>query len=249
MHAPPQYDGAWGAVPDLLKTVDARLNDWLEHLDQLRDWCHWQSVRGQAATAGLQGVVTAYEQGQIAADQISKAFERSATQWWVEGVIDSEPTLRGFHRQDFERKIRDFAAIDERYTALTRSVIQARLAAQVPRPGDRMSSNSEVGILMHQNRRQRGHMPIRTLFQKIPNLLPRLAPCLLMSPLSVAQYLDPAHPPFDLVVFDEASQIPVWDAVGAIARGKRGNHRRRSQATRRLISSTARRMMRHPTRA
>ncbi len=41
-----------------------------------------------------------------------------------------------------------------------------------------------------------------------------------MSPLSVAQYLDPAHPPFDLVVFDEASQIPVWDAVGAIARGK-----------------------------
>jgi very-short-patch-repair endonuclease len=213
---------AWGARsdPDLLKTVDARLNDWLEHLDQLRDWCHWQSVRGQAATAGLQGVVTAYEQGQIAADQISKAFERSATQWWVEGVIDSEPTLRGFHRQDFERKIRDFAAIDERYTALTRSVIQARLAAQVPRPGDRMSSNSEVGILMHQNRRQRGHMPIRTLFQKIPNLLPRLAPCLLMSPLSVAQYLDPAHPPFDLVVFDEASQIPVWDAVGAIARGK-----------------------------
>lgn len=63
-------------------------------------------------------------------------------------------------------------------------------------------------------------MPIRTLFQNIPNLLPRLKPCLLMSPLSVAQYLDPAHPPFDLVVFDEASQIPVWDAVGAIARGK-----------------------------
>jgi very-short-patch-repair endonuclease len=63
-------------------------------------------------------------------------------------------------------------------------------------------------------------MPIRQLFKKIPNLLPRLKPCLLMSPLSVAQYLDPAHPPFDLVVFDEASQIPVWDAVGAIARGK-----------------------------
>src|SRR5690606_20402814 len=45
-------------------------------------------------------------------------------------------------------------------------------------------------------------------------------PCLLMSPLSVAQYLDAAHSSFDVVVFDEASQIPVWDAVGAIARGK-----------------------------
>ncbi len=50
-------------------------------------------------------------------------------------------------------------------------------------------------------------------------MLPRLKPCWLMSPLSVAQYLDPKLPPFDLVVFDEASQIPAWDAIGALARG------------------------------
>ena len=63
-------------------------------------------------------------------------------------------------------------------------------------------------------------MAVRQLFQNIPNLLPRLKPCLLMSPMSVAQYLDAGHKVFDLVVFDEASQIPVWDAVGAIARAK-----------------------------
>jgi very-short-patch-repair endonuclease len=50
-------------------------------------------------------------------------------------------------------------------------------------------------------------------------VLPRLAPCLLMSPLSVAQYLDPALPRFDVVVFDEASQLPTADAIGALARG------------------------------
>jgi very-short-patch-repair endonuclease len=63
------------------------------------------------------------------------------------------------------------------------------------------------------------HIPVRQLLGRIPHLLPRLKPCVLMSPMSVAQYLDPRHPPFDIVVFDEASQIPVWDAVGAIARG------------------------------
>ena len=63
-------------------------------------------------------------------------------------------------------------------------------------------------------------MAVRQLFQKISNLLPRLKPCLLMSPMSVAQYLDAGHPAFDIVVFDEASQIPVWDAVGVIARAK-----------------------------
>jgi very-short-patch-repair endonuclease len=50
--------------------------------------------------------------------------------------------------------------------------------------------------------------------------LTRLAPCMLMSPLSIAQYLPPEQALFDLVIFDEASQIAPWDAIGSIARGK-----------------------------
>ena len=53
-----------------------------------------------------------------------------------------------------------------------------------------------------------------------PTAITTLSPCLLMSPLSVAQYLSPEVANFDIVIFDEASQIPVWDAVGAIARAK-----------------------------
>jgi very-short-patch-repair endonuclease len=62
-------------------------------------------------------------------------------------------------------------------------------------------------------------MPLRKLLQQIPNLLVRLKPCLLMSPLSVAQYLPAKGKRFDLVVFDEASQICTHDAIGAIGRG------------------------------
>ncbi|MBR4881327.1 MAG: DUF3320 domain-containing protein, partial [Clostridia bacterium] len=61
---------------------------------------------------------------------------------------------------------------------------------------------------------------LRKMFEQIPNLLPRLCPCMLMSPISAAQYLDPAREPFDIVVFDEASQLPTCKAVGALARGK-----------------------------
>jgi len=66
--------------------------------------------------------------------------------------------------------------------------------------------NSEVGILKYEIAKKRRHMPVRKLFGTIPNLLPRLKPCLLMSPLSVAQYLESGSPPCDLIVFDEASQ-------------------------------------------
>ena len=68
--------------------------------------------------------------------------------------------------------------------------------------------------------KKRAHMPLRTLMSSIPSALTKLTPCLLMSPLSIAQYLSADANAFDVVVFDEASQIPVWDAVGAIARGK-----------------------------
>ena len=61
---------------------------------------------------------------------------------------------------------------------------------------------------------------IRKLFDSIPTLLRRMCPCMLMSPISVAQYIDPSFDKFDLVIFDEASQLPTSEAVGAIARGE-----------------------------
>jgi len=63
-------------------------------------------------------------------------------------------------------------------------------------------------------------MPLRRLFEKIPNLLPTLKPCLMMSPLSVAQFLPADRYRFDLVIFDEASQVRPHDAIGAIMRGR-----------------------------
>ena len=61
---------------------------------------------------------------------------------------------------------------------------------------------------------------IREMITEMPVAFGKLAPCLLMSPLSIAQYLPATQTPFDVVVFDEASQIATWDAIGAIARGK-----------------------------
>lgn len=79
---------------------------------------------------------------------------------------------------------------------------------------------SDWGILRHEITKKKQHKPLRQLLQEIPSVVLRLTPCLLMSPLSIAQYLSAEASNFDLVVFDEASQIPVWDAIGAMARGK-----------------------------
>ena len=204
---------------EFFNAVQQRLSLWQQHLNGLRAWCYWRSVRREALDLKLKPLVDAYENQEVATEKLPETFTRGYYQWWCDTIIGSEPVLCGFFSSAFEDKIRQFKKIDDKYTRLTQKEIQARIAAKLPK-GYADNPNSEMGLLRRQLQRKVGHLPVRSLIQKIPNLLPRLKPCLLMSPISVAQYLDPSHSVFDLVVFDEASQIPVWDAVGAIARGK-----------------------------
>ena len=82
-----------------------------------------------------------------------------------------------------------------------------------------VASNSEMGILKRNISNGGRGTSIRRIIDQIPTLLSKLCPCMLMSPISVAQYIDLDKDKFDLVIFDEASQMPTCEAVGAIARG------------------------------
>ena len=215
-------EALWGVdqAADLLGRVRSSTSRWRDGSSRVREWCAWRRTRSEAMHYQLAPLVEAHERGELRSDQLRPVFERSYTQWWLAAVSDPEPVLSQFFSPEHERRIVQFREADDRYMKLTRSVIQARLNAKVPASSAAALPNSEMGILKREIARKRGFTPVRQLFQRIPNLLPRLKPCLLMSPMSVAQYLDAAFPPFDIVVFDEASQIPVWDAVGAIARGR-----------------------------
>ena len=235
------YLGAWGTLQpalDRLTTAghfsDAGKTDFAEvPLDELSDsctaivhsenrlhaWCAWRKVRDQAVTLGLTPLVAGIEQSVVASGTVLHAFETNYSRWWLNVVVDEEPAIRTFVSVEQEKRIADFHALDDRFTDLTRAWVRAGLCAELPKQ-DGVTRNSEWGILRHEMKKKKRHMPLRELMSSIPTALTSLTPCLLMSPLSIAQYLAADATRFDLVVFDEASQIPVWDAVGAIARGK-----------------------------
>ncbi len=185
----------------------------------LRSWCAWRQARGEALALGLAMLVRGIEQGHVGPGQARRTFETNYARWWLNAVVDHEPVIRSFVSAEHEQRIRDFRELDERFTALTRDWLRARLCADLPSQ-DNVSRNSEWGVLRHEIGKKRAHLPLRELMAQIPEALTRLTPCLLMSPLSIAQYLQAGTNAFDLVIFDEASQIPVWDAIGAIARGR-----------------------------
>ena len=186
---------------------------------KLHAWCAWRKARNEAVAAGLEPLVQGIEQGLVDLGEVRAAFETNYCRWWLNAVVDGDDVLRGFVSAEHEKRITDFRALDDHFTDLTCRYIHAGLCAGLP-DQESVTRNSEWGILRREMQKKRAHKPLRELIGAMPSTITQLTPCLLMSPLSIAQYLSAETALFDLVVFDEASQIPVWDAIGAIARGK-----------------------------
>ena len=211
---------AYDAASDHLAAVQSLTEQLPAAWPKLRLWCFWQKARQEGLRLGLAPIVTQLESRNGPRLDTPALFERSFRRALFFAVVDLESVLREFFGHEHTERIESFRHLDETLAALTRDLIQARLAASIPR--DQVQHDipkAELGLLRKEIGKKRRHIPVRQLLNRIPTLLPRLKPCVLMSPLSVAQYLEPSHQRFDVVIFDEASQIPVWDAVGAIARG------------------------------
>jgi hypothetical protein len=128
--------------------------------------------------------------------------------------------LHQFDSTQLAAAIDRYRELTSKFQQLTRQELVARLSARIP-VGDRDPQLSSELTLLRKRIANKGRgASIRNIIDQMPTLLPRLCPVMLMSPLSVAQYIDMDAPKFDLVVFDEASQMPTNEAVGALCRAK-----------------------------
>ncbi|MBR2176729.1 MAG: DUF4011 domain-containing protein [Clostridia bacterium] len=190
----------------------------LNHIDEMKEWMTWNGICKEAENAGLSNVVNGLKNG-LSPHDAESAYRKAAAKILAIRAIDSEPALNRFSGALFNEKIEQFSQLDKQLTKLTQEEIFCRLAAKIPSFAQEAAKSSELGILQKAIRSGGRGVSIRKLFEQIPNMLPRLCPCMLMSPISAAQYLDPNREPFDIVVFDEASQLQTCKAIGALARG------------------------------
>ncbi|MCI2057137.1 MAG: DUF3320 domain-containing protein [Oscillibacter sp.] len=225
-----EVDTAGNALRQKFNIAQDTDGDWLvsqkqlcrnltEHISELREWIAWRCACEEADKSDLGAIVHAYEAG-LAHEKVLDAYLQAFHEVLINETVREEPVLNTFSGAIFDEKIEQFKRLDQRLTKLNRDVAYCRLAANVPNFSREATHSSEVGILQRAIRSGGRGVSIRRLFEQIPNLLLKLCPCMLMSPMSAAQYLDPQRPPFDLVVFDEASQLPTFKAIGALARGE-----------------------------
>ena len=185
---------------------------------QLKNWCEWQTARHQAKQHHLGALVRAMDAGRLAAGDAEQQFEMAYCTWLTPLLIDDNPLLRGFKASSHELTIQRFRDLDQHIAQVTSQYINALMADRAP-SAEQDSHRAAMGLISRELQKKSRNLPIRKLVGQLGDSLLNLCPCLMMSPLSVAQFLPPDFSGFDVVIFDEASQMTTWDSVGAIARG------------------------------
>ena len=135
----------------------------------------------------------------------------------IEIAMKERPILASFSSDTHQHIIERFKALDSSSLEYNKTKVAYEHWRYLPRS---QASNGHLGLLKREFEKKRRHLPIRQLMTKAGNAIQTIKPIFMMSPLSVATFLPPKSVDFDLVVFDEASQVKPVDAFGAIIRGK-----------------------------
>src|SRR3712207_5360136 len=186
-------------------------------LMSLRRWVSFLDTLEPLRWAGLFDARRLLITGQIAADDAVRALDRGLATASVTERLQATG-LDTFDAETHEKAI-------ARFTAASRAVrehLTAALPASVlgSRPFDAAIGTGQIGALQRELAKQRRGLGVRQLLARYGELITAVMPCVLVSPDSVARFFPAAAGQFDLVVFDEASQIRVADAVGALGRAK-----------------------------
>jgi very-short-patch-repair endonuclease len=196
-----------------LITMQERIND-------LENWIDYKRLRQRLELGGLKSFLEALENNPPKEQDLMNVFTKSFYKMQVDMLFQQDERLGEFRGKHHEQLIAEFREVDKKLIEHTPYAIMEQCNSRRPNLNGFMSSGSEINILKREASKSRRQMPVMRLFEKIPNLLLRIKPCLMMSPLSVSQFINPECFMFDLVIFDEASQIFTEDAIVAIYRGK-----------------------------
>lgn len=203
-----------------LADLERQLRAWREGLTALINWSKYTAIRNRCHNLATMPIVQAVEAGLLSEPaDVLPCFEGNFADGLLRVAFRQNPILAEFAGEVHERKISDFAELDKELIRLNRLRLLRTLIESKPRIYAQASRDSEVGILIGQFNRQRNVMPIRKLMTQTGRLIQKIKSCFMMSPLSIAQFLDPTSVSFDVIIFDEASQVKPEDALGALMRG------------------------------
>ncbi|MEU1548784.1 DUF3320 domain-containing protein [Nocardia sp. NPDC005745] len=176
-------------------------------------WSRYRAALAEFIEHGLGALPSQLARQGIAAADVAATVERAILTAWVEDLLATDVRLASIRAEDRNRLVEQFRAAD-------RELIRGAPAAVINSCDARRPRRTNVGsaaVITSEAEKQRRHMPVRRLLRETRDVVQRIKPCFMMSPLTVSQFLPPDFR-FDVVIFDEASQVRPEDAINSIYR-------------------------------
>lgn len=210
-----QQSGGQDLQTTPLEQLAERLGQWQAGLGSLRHMGRFNALAEQMRNEELAQfvpVAACCEQP----DQLGASVDLTWYSGLMQSVYAENPTLQHFDRIQHEHRIARFRELD---LASLRHA-QTKLASKVWTAKPNLNQPGEMSVLRTELNKKKRHLPIRQLIHKAGRAIQQIKPVFMMSPMSIANFLPPGNIEFDVVIFDEASQVKAVDAFGAILRGR-----------------------------
>ncbi len=208
-----------GSVADITGVPITNLQDRLTGMQRnpggYADWAGFVRASAEAAGKGGGAIVEAVRTGKLPSERAVAEFLYACAEARWADIRAAQPDLNGLSNKDRSALVASFQARDRARLQEGRDAVLTRHMDQMPK-----GATGEMGILRGEMGKKTRHRPIRWLMTHAGSMLQRIKPVMLMSPLSVAQFLPPGKVSFDLLIIDEASQVRPEDALGVVARAR-----------------------------
>ena len=211
----PTAFGATSADSVPLPELENRLRLMSASTGEYGQWAKVARLRRRLTDQDLEPLVHRIDVHELSGDEAVTEFRFArAEALWRLAISESE-ALRNLALEQRHALVANFVELERQRLKENVTDILAGHLAQVPQ-----GAMGEMRVIRGEIGKKRGHMALRRLFERAGGAIQRIKPVLLMSPISVAQFIPPGTLTFDLLVIDEASQVRPEDALGAIARAR-----------------------------
>jgi superfamily I DNA and/or RNA helicase len=200
-------------VEDFRKQAHAEL-DLFQHL------LDYQDIMRQLEANGTKEFLSKLRDSNIPSNNWFSVLQKGVYENWLRYIHDDNSDLRNFNRDLHERKINEFSNKDKEQYEIAMQRLRQLHAEYWQEWSTQPEGEQQWELLKKEKKKQRGQQKIRQFIKNAPQLVTTLKPCWLMSPLAVSQYVDADAVEFDVVIFDEASQVCTEDAISSIMRAK-----------------------------
>ena len=226
------FSGALDAVAAHLEVIPARFPDvhalsnrrfaaltaWLQRargeLDSINDIVRFNQQAARLADDGLEAVIDTAISWPEAGVHLTAHFEHTWLTSLITTAFRDNPSLAEFEGDSHQQIIERFRQLDLDLFQHNRTLVAKAHWQRLP--GDQ--GGGQIGVLRREFEKKRRHLPLRKLMTEAGNAILQIKPIFMMSPLSIAKFIPPGSVRFDLVIFDEASQVRPVDALGAVLR-------------------------------